>query len=506
MQPTAVRCDSITVQFGQVRALDDVSLAFPVGQIHALLGQNGAGKSTMAGVLSGILKPARGSIEICGRKIQSGQSAAARSAGLDIVHQRFSLPPSFRVAEALEFAAARKMGGSIYSLRRIERRWQERLDAVGIAIDLRSRLASLPVETRQSIEILRALANDARVLILDEPTALLSPTAVDNLFRQLRELRDQGVTPIVILHKLKEVLAVADTVAILRQGQLVLPPTPKDVLTTSTISTLMVGAVPAPTRPITPAKEIPFADLCRLDGIATRSRGAEPGLQDINLILGQGEILGIAGIEGNGQRALAGTIAGLEAPLAGRLTLAGSDVTEQGTAARRVMGFRAVPFDRMTEGLSLTSPLWENVQSWAAERFRTGPWPLISIARMQESTRAILDRFGVSYRTTAQRGDTLSGGNMQRVILGRELAGTLKVLLAAQPTRGLDFAATRFVWQELHRVRDTGAGIILISSDLDELFGISDRILVMRGGRVVGTFTPPYSARAVGSAMVGAGG
>ena len=501
----ALECKDVDVRFGAVHALKNVSLRLETGKIHALLGQNGAGKSTIARVMSGVLAPQNGTLEIMSNPVATGSAADAQAAGLDIVHQRFALPPTFQVGEALEFASARKMGGAVFSKAKTDAAWAARLRAAGIDVDPRTRLADLPVETVQSIEIVRALANDADVLILDEPTALLSPRAIQDLFSNLRELRDRGVTLIVVLHKLKEVMEIADTVSILRQGALVMEPTPTPDLTADDISQTMIGdvtvaATVAQTAPSVASKEV----ICSFSAVNSPTKGGEIGLQDVSFDLHAGEVLGVAGIEGNGQRALAEVFAGLTQPKEGQLSMNGISLEKHSVADRRALGLRAVPFDRMTEGAGLTLSLWENTMSWVADRFRR-IGPIVSTTKMQAEAAALLDSYGVIYNTPAQEGLSLSGGNLQRVILARELTGNVKAVLAAQPTRGLDFNATNFVWQELNRVRSEGAGVILLSSDLDELFGICDRILVMRGGAVAGVFAPEFSASQIGAAMVGAG-
>ncbi len=503
MQP-ALRCQNIDVRFGAVNALKDVSVRFEAGKIHALLGQNGAGKSTIARVISGVLSPQNGSLEILGQSVTPGDTAATQAAGLDVVHQRFALPPTFSVAEALEFASVRKMGGRFYTRRAVETAWKDRLDEARINVDPRARLSTLPVETAQSIEIVRALANDAKVLVLDEPTALLSPPAITALFDKLHRLRNSGVTLVVILHKLREVMDIADTVTILRSGALVLGPKPMADMTDRRISEAMIGT--AATHGLA-SRQAPGAtattSLLRFDTVSSRNEGGEVGLKDISFDLKVGEILGVAGVEGNGQRALAEIFAGLRHPIAGNLFLADENVTDLSVSQRRRRGLRAVPFDRMTEGSSLTLSLWENTKTWMARTFRKGPWPNVSLREIQDESRRALDHFGVIYETPDQPAGTLSGGNLQRVILARELTGRVTALLAAQPTRGLDFGATNFVWNELDRVRRRGAAVILISSDLDELFGICDRIIVMRSGRITGSFQPPYAAGKIGAAMVG---
>ncbi len=502
MQP-ALCCQNIDVHFGAVHALKDVSVRFEAGKIHALLGQNGAGKSTIARVISGVLSPQNGSLEILGQSVSPGDTAATQAAGLDIVHQRFALPPTFSVAEALEFASVRKMGGRIYTRRKVETAWKDRLEEARINVDPRAILSTLPVETAQSIEIVRALANHAKVLVLDEPTALLSPPAISALFDKLRRLRNNGVTLIVILHKLREVMDIADTVTILRDGALVLEPTPKADMTDRRISEAMIGTTTHSPVSHQASKAAATTCLVRFDTVSSRTDKGEVGLKDVSFDLKAGEILGVAGVEGNGQRALAEIFAGLSRPISGNLFLADEDVTDLSVSQRRTRGLRAVPFDRMTEGASLTLTLWENTKTWMAETFRKGPWPNISLREILNEARRALAHFGVIYETPNQPAGTLSGGNLQRVILARELTGRVTALLAAQPTRGLDFGATNFVWSELDRVRRQGAAVILISSDLDELFGICDRIIVIRSGEITGSFQPPYSAGKIGDAMVG---
>lgn len=500
----ALECAHIDVRFGSVRALRDVNLSLEPGKIHALLGQNGAGKSTLARALSGVLAPDAGSLQIAGQDVPFGSASATQAAGLDIVHQRFALPPGFTVAEALEFASARKMGGPIYSKRKIEAAWQARLDEAGITVPVSAVLSSLPVETAQAIEITRALANDAQILILDEPTALLSPETIDTLFAQLRQLRDAGVTLIVVLHKLKEVIALADTVSILRQGELVLTTTPTSELDEDQIRDLMIGGE-ASNKAVTRKSEPAIAqnDLLTFANVSSPSRGPEPGLSNVSFSLRSGEILGVAGVEGNGQRALAEVYAGLTRPTMGEITLEGANIKDADVGARRDLGLRSVPFDRMTEGASLTLSLWENAKSWMAERFREAALPLVRLNAMRREATLDLDNYGVVYGSVGQPSGTLSGGNLQRVILARELIGDVTAVLAAQPTRGLDFGATAFVWNELRRVRQNGAGVLLISSDLDELSDICDRILVMRGGAVAGVFAGNASRAEIGKAMVG---
>ena len=536
----AVRCRSLGVSFGAVRALHDVSLELAPGRIHALVGQNGAGKTTLAKVLGGLQVPDTGDVRIAGQEIPPGDVRAAKAAGLAMVHQHFSLPPSFTVAEALELTAARPGGRAVYRRGDLQQRWQDDVAEIGGAAALSTRIRDLPVEARQSLEIVRALATEARLLLLDEPTALLTPVAIDALFERLRRLRASGVTILVVLHKLREVAAVADTVSVLRDGELVLGPAEMSEVSQGRLSDAIVGPAGHADGEVGIRAEAHDVQetLLELTRVSSAESAFEPGLSDVDLRVEAGEIVGIAGVEGNGQRSLVSVIAGLSPLAEGSIRIGGDEVTAAAPARRRLRGLRLVPFDRNTEGVSQSAPLWLNQsalrlidraglytldrprrgsvhaiapprrrQSRTALRFESW-WqrhrPLISLRQYKWQASKAMDRWRVRYDTVTQPAESLSGGNVQRLILSRELDSSLEVLVAAQPTRGLDFAATEFVRRSLRGLRDAGAGVLLISSDLDELFELSDRLLVMYGGRIVAHFDGPYDRRAVGDAMTGA--
>ncbi len=537
----AVRCRSLGVSFGSVRALHDVSLELAPGRIHALVGQNGAGKTTLAKVLGGLQVPDAGDVQIVGQEIPPGDVRAAKAAGLAMVHQHFSLPPSFTVAEALELTAARPGGRAVYRRGDLHQRWQTDVAEIGGAAALATRIRDLPVEARQSLEIVRALATEASVLLLDEPTALLTPTATDALFERLRRLRDSGVTVLVVLHKLREVAAVADTVSVLRDGELVLGPAEMSEVSQGRLSDAIVGPAGHSDEEVGVRIAGHHEEtLLELAGVSSDESAFEPGLSGVDLRVDAGEIVGVAGVEGNGQRSLVSAIAGLSPLTEGSVRINGEEMTTAAPARRRLQGLRLVPFDRNTEGVSQSAPLWLNqsalrlidrerrytldygrrrlVHSIAPPRRREPgrmaqrleDWwdrrrsPLISLRQYKWQATQAMDRWRVRYDTVTQPAESLSGGNIQRLILSRELDSGLEVLVAAQPTRGLDFAATEFVRRSLQGLRDAGAGVLLISSDLDELFELSDRLLVMYGGRIVGRFAGPYDRRAVGDAMTGA--
>lgn len=513
----ALACRDVTVRYGDVTALSDVSIEFEAGLIHAVLGQNGAGKTTFARVAAGLVQPSTGRVEISGTVIRTGHVRRSREAGVELVHQSFALPPSFTVAEAMEFGAPGR--GGFYSRKALADKWRAHLQGLDIQVDLSRRIRELPVETQQSIEIARALVTDAKVLILDEPTAVLSPAGIETLFARVQRLKDRGVTVILILHKIREVLGIADTISVLRGGQRVEGPLPKAGLTAEHLTALIVGdavrSQSAKDRDALLGIEQPHSDpssgrsvnvvqppALTMRSVSTVSDEEGSSLDNVSLSVRPGEIVGIAGVEGNGQKTLVRAIASLAALSAGAITLAGQDVTAKTLAARRTAGLRIIPFERNVEGLSLTSSLWEN---WSARELLQGSLlKLVKPSRIRELCDRSLKSWGVHYHTSAQHAGSLSGGNAQKVILAREIDADAKLIIAAQPTRGLDIGATAFVWKALRAARDRGAAILLISSDLDELFDISDRVVVMLSGRVAGEFVGPYDIHSVGAAMVGA--
>jgi len=504
----ALVLDGVTVQYDTVKALSDVSIAFEEGQIHAVVGQNGAGKTTFARVCSGLVKPTHGRVRIGDHEIRTGHVNAARAAGVELVHQSFALPASFTVAQAMEFGATRHSG--LFTSRQLEKRWQAHLDGLGLSVSPREVIRNLPIETQQGIEIARALVTDARVLILDEPTAVLAPAGVETLFERIRILKKRGVTVVLILHKIREMMAIADTVSVLRRGEHVTGPVPCASISAAELSQWIMGDAKVPQAAAAPADAParPTADtlaaptVLRMRHLSTQPDAEGAALNDVSLDIRAGEIIGIAGVEGNGQRTLVRAIAALAGTAAGTLELGGKDMTHSDLATRRAAGLRIIPFERNVEGLSLNSSLWEN---WAMGRLLQGG--LLSFVRpkkIQAECDTALTQWDVRYATSSQPAGSLSGGNAQKVIFAREVDDSARLIIAAQPTRGLDIGATAYVWKALRRARDRGAAIILISSDLDELFDISDRVLVMLRGQVVGEYGAPYDLRQVGQAMVGA--
>ena len=347
-------------------ALAGLDIAFPRGAIHAVVGQNGAGKTTIARVAAGLVRPDAGSLRIDGRPLRLGHVAGARAAGVELVHQSFALPPSFSVAEALEFGAERGLG--LYRQRDMKRRCRERLKAVDLDVDPGSRIRDLPVEVQQGVEIARALIADARILILDEPTAVLPPSRIETLFNRVERLKANGVTVILILHKIREVLAVADTISVLRNGRLVAGPIFRPDADQETLSEMIVGGSRhegswcrqgrrKPSRPPAVSEQLTDSEgghsdnaVLELANVTTSKEPGEPPLDRVSLTVGRGEIVGVAGVEGNGQRTLVKAIAGIVDAANGHIHLKGAQATRSTAAGRRALGLRIIPFDRDREG------------------------------------------------------------------------------------------------------------------------------------------------------------
>jgi general nucleoside transport system ATP-binding protein len=496
-------CNDITVKYGEVVALKDVSVAFERGKIHAVVGQNGAGKTTFARVVAGLVAPTTGSHTINGKSFPMGTVAQARAAGVELVHQSFALPPSFTVAEALQFGAP---GGGVYSKRKLEQKWQRHLDSLDVKVSAGQRIRDLPVETQQGVEIARALVTDAKLLILDEPTAVLSPESVVKLFDRVRRLRDLGVTVVLILHKIREVLAVAETVTVLRGGQLIERGVDCSTIDADILSEMIIGpgsekptgvTATAPSQPNNKVETI-----LELKDVSTRQDRDGPALVHVDLNIQAGEIVGVAGVEGNGQRTLVRAIADLAELDQGSIHIDHADMSNAPQIKRRKHGLRIIPFERNVEGLSLSASLWEN---WAMRRVLQKPiFSMLNRTQARAQSAAEFEKWNIHYSKVDQLAGSLSGGNAQKVILARELDADARLILAAQPTRGLDIGATEFVWQALNEARDRGCGILFVSSDLDEIFDLADRVVVFLSGQIVAEFHPPYDIAQVGAAMTGA--
>ncbi|GGB32901.1 ABC transporter [Tistrella bauzanensis] len=464
------------------------------GEIHALLGENGAGKSTLMTVATGLYAPDRGRVSVAGRVVDAADPDIAASLGIAMVHQHFKLVRGFTVAENLRLACGRALKG--LSASGIAQRIADAGAEAGLALDPSARVADLSVAEMQRVEIVKALITRARILILDEPTAVLADSEAASLLATLRRLADEGRAIILISHKLHEIAAVADRVTVMRAGETVAYDLPADGLGPAELARLMVGD-PEPADPPAPAR--PGLVRLYVNDLAGRRDDGAPMLHGVQIAVHGGEIYGLAGVGGNGQTELAEMIAGLRRADAGQIVIDDQAFDRQPPAARRRAGLRIVPADRFHTALAASLPVALNL---SLTRLRGGRIWLDRKAMETRARRAIAvhEIAGAGPRTMAR---LLSGGNAQKLVLARELDDPdTAVVLAHSPTRGLDVRAARAVRAGLIRARDAGAAVLLISDDLDEILAVSDRIGVINRGRIVGEL-PRGAARAeIGALMV----
>lgn len=485
--PLAVELDGIEKRFPGVIANKDVWLKVRVGTIHAIVGENGAGKSTLMKTLYGMHSPDAGTITVNGRQITFKSPSDAIAAGIGMVHQHFMLADNLTVLENIILGAEPTAGGRIDN-KVATAKYLECCRMLGVHIDPDILVAELGVGDRQRLEIIKVLYRGARILILDEPTAVLVPQEVDELFVGLKRLVDDGATIIFISHKLDEVLSVADDITVIRAGTTVGQVDPKQT-DRRRLSEMMVGFQLPTTQPRT-TKIGSQVRLGLSDVRIAGERGAKDVLEDISFDIRSGEIVGIAGVEGSGQFELCEAVMGLRPLTSGRIELGGHNITELSVKQTRGEGIGYVPFDRHREGLMLSAPLWENalLGREVDKRFRSGPF--VNAAAARADTRRIIDTFGVRTPNETVPAFALSGGNQQKLIVGRELDSNPSVLIAAHPTRGVDVGAQATIWDELRAARDEGIGTLLISADLDEILALSDVIVVMFDGRITARLTP----------------
>ena len=498
----AVQLRGITKRFPGVVANKDIAIAVRSGTVHALVGENGAGKSTLMKILYGMQKPDEGTIEVDGSPVTFSSPADAIAAGIGMVHQHFMLADNLTVLENVVLGAEPGSFGRL-DTRTARRRITEISDAYGLDVEPDRMVEDLGVGDRQRVEILKVLYRGARILILDEPTAVLVPQEVDELFANLRELKSEGITILFISHKLDEVLSVADEITVIRRGTTVATVDPGEV-TARRLAELMVGGeLPSPeTRESTVRDEV----VLRIEGLTVRATDGRAVLDDVSLTIRAGEVLGIAGVEGNGQSELVEAIMGLRKAESGRVRLGDRDLDALDTRRRREAGIGVIPEDRHRQGLLLEAPLWENriLGHQTRKPNVVGPW--IDRAGARADTERIVREYDVRTPGIDVAASALSGGNQQKLIIGREMSGDPVLLLAAHPTRGVDVGAQAQIWDALRTARAAGLAVLLISADLDELIGLSDTIDVILRGKLVGSADPrTVTPEELGSAMTGAG-
>jgi len=482
----AVELIGIEKRFPGVIANHDVNIRVEPQTIHAIIGENGAGKSTLMKTLYGMHRPEEGRVIVNGVEQHFRSPSDAIAVGIGMVHQHFMLADNFTVLENI-ILGAEPTSGVTLDVNGARRRLQEIARNAGIRIDLDAYVSDLGVGARQRVEILKVLYRGARILILDEPTAVLVPQEVDELFANLHQLVDDGATVIFISHKLDEVLAVSDDITVIRAGTTVASVKPEEV-TQAQLGELMVGEALPKAEP----RSTTIGDEVRLSVTDLRvpnpaDADAKPLVEGVSLAVHSGEILGVAGVEGNGQFELCQAILGL-AHYTGTIAIDGDDLSGSSTRDRLYRGVSYIPFDRHEEGLMLEAPLWENVLLTRDDESRFASSGFVHQRAVRAETRATIARFDVKTPDETVPAYALSGGNQQKLVVGREIDSNPSVLIAAHPTRGVDVGAQATIWGHLRDERDDGLAVLLITADLEELLALSDRVIVMFDGRINAEF------------------
>ncbi len=465
-----------------VVAADDVTFEVAQGEVHALVGENGAGKTTLMNMLYGLVHMDQGEIRIQGQPVKIGHPDDAIHHGIGMVHQHFKLVPSFTIAENIMLGIEPNSAGFINGQREADA-VRKLSEDFGLPVNPNLRVQDVSVGMQQRVEILKALQRNAQILILDEPTAVLTPSEVSELYVVVRKLAAAGRTIILITHKLLEVKAVADTVSVMRRGKMVGTYPVKETTVRSTAN-LMVGREVNLTVEKTPAK--PGERVFECDNLLVAGHGGLPAVYGVSFDVRAGEIVGIAGVSGNGQTELIEAIAGLRPVDLGTVRVLGEDITHRSVRDRREQGMAHIPEDRMAMGLNLSTYLDENVVSTHYQKSPYSRGGMFNYRSVRELTGKIVQSFQIKSAQVGEQIRTLSGGNLQKIVLGRELDGKPKFIIANQPTRGLDVGSIEFVHKTLIAERDAGAAVLLVSVELDEIFALSDRIAVMFEGRITG--------------------
>jgi general nucleoside transport system ATP-binding protein len=495
----AVELEGITKRFPGVVANKDITFAVRRGTVHAIVGENGAGKSTLMKILYGVQRPDEGTITVNGQVVSLHSPSDAIKAGIGMVFQHFMLADNLTVLENVVLGAEKLHGIGDEARAEIHRI----SDDYGLDIDPDELVENLGVGHRQRVEILKVLYRGAKTLILDEPTAVLVPQEVDELFDNLRELKKEGLTVLFISHKLDEVLSVADSITVIRRGTTIDTVDPKSV-NARQLAELMVGSeLPSPS---TEESTVTDRTVLRVEDLVLQGLSGRPVLDGVSFTIHAGEVLGIAGVEGNGQAELVEVIMGMREPTSGQVFLGDTDISAWDTREIREAGVGYIPEDRQRHALLLEAPLWENRMLGHQTEEPNVRGQLINAAGAKADTERIVKDYDVRTPSIYVTSGSLSGGNQQKLIVGREMSHNPKVLIAAHPTRGVDVGAQSSIWDLMRQARREGLAVLLISADLEELIGLSDTIRVILRGRLSGEFDPDQvTSEDLGAAMTGAG-
>ncbi|PSJ56723.1 ABC transporter ATP-binding protein [Kumtagia ephedrae] len=497
MTQPALDLAAVSKSFDGFPALAGASFSVAAGEVHALLGENGAGKSSLMNVAAGLYRPDSGVIRVDGREVAIDGPVAAKRLGIGMVHQHYKLVKAFSAVENILLACGK---GRFAGAAAVEQAIRRQAEAIGFQVDLRRPVGALSVAEQQRVEILKVLVEGARILILDEPSAVLTDKEAEALLGMMRQLAAQGAAVVLVTHKLGEVKRFADRVTVMRGGRTIATADPK-ARTVAELTSMIVGELVAEKRH--PARDV-GEPILTLEGVAGCRADGHRVLADASFALRRGEIYGIAGVGGNGQTELAEILMGVRKPVQGRIAIDGTgDVTHDGASRRRDLGLASIPADRQTYGLAGELSVADNYAVQAVRSGGLGGWMRVDGRAAQAQAATAVSAFEVQgVRGLRQKASLLSGGNAQKLVIAREFASQPRIVVAHSPSRGLDMRAAGAVHRRLREARDAGAGVLLISEDLDEVMLLSDRIGVMSGGRIVREFDTPADRQAIGTAMV----
>jgi ABC-type uncharacterized transport system ATPase subunit len=489
----------ITKRFGALVANDSIDLAVADGEIHAILGENGAGKSTLMNIVYGLLSPDQGSISVDGKEVRVDSPLDALAAGIGMVHQHFMLIPVFTVAENIVLGHEKTKGPGLLDLESARKEILRVSAEFNFDIDPDALVEDLPVGLQQRVEIIRALIYDAKVLILDEPTAVLTPQETDELLRNMKKLKAAGTSIVFITHKLREVKEAADKITIIRRGKVVGTASPS--ASQEELASLMVGrpvSLDVDKRPATPGKV-----MLEVKNLYISDHTGRTLVQDISFQLHAGEILAVAGVQGNGQSELAEAIVGLQEHVTGSITLDGHEISKSSVREALHAGIAFVPESREEDGLIGSFSIEENLILDLHDLAPYAKGPVISQSVVASEAEKRIKEFDIRTQSSKDSASSLSGGNKQKVVLARELSRPVKLVVASQPTRGLDVGSIEFVHERIIAERDSGRAVLLFSTELDEVSDLADRIAVMYRGEFIAIVPADTSREDLGLLMAG---